>query len=98
MHNLQVIDFDQNAKPYEWAVEMDNWLKNCIAAYDIEKLVNYTKHLKDYSLGMPTDEHYLPLLYTLGMRTAEDEIKTIHESVQNGSISMRSVEISSINK
>jgi len=98
VHNLQVVDFDQNAKPYEWAVEMDNWLKNCIAAYDIEKLVNYTKYLKDYSLGMPTDEHYLPLLYTLGMKTAEDEIKTIHESVQNGSISMRSLEISSNNK
>jgi 4,5-DOPA dioxygenase extradiol len=94
VHNLKAIDFDADAKPYDWAVSMDQWFKERITAGDVQELMHYDRHLPDYKLAVPTDEHYLPLIYTLGMRLQGEEIKTLHESIQNGSISMRSIEIS----
>jgi 4,5-DOPA dioxygenase extradiol len=94
VHNLMVIDFDADAKPYDWAVSTDKWFKERITACDIQQLLHYDSYLPDYKLAVPTDEHYLPFIYTLGMKLPGEEIKTLHESIQNGSISMRSIEIS----
>jgi 4,5-DOPA dioxygenase extradiol len=94
IHNLGNISFDTEAKPFDRAVEMDNWFKQQIETNNIELLLNYTKYLPNHRLAIPTTDHYLPLLYVLGMKKPEESIKTIHESIQNGSISMRSIEIS----
>ena len=44
-------------------------------------------------LSVPTKEHYLPLLYIAAMQQENDEVKFIHESIQNGSMSMRTIQI-----
>ena len=41
---------------------------------------------------MPTNDHYLPMLYTLGLLDAGEAIRFTHEGFQNGSISMRCFE------
>ena len=94
IHNLGNISFDEDAKAFDRAVEMDNWFKQQIEANNIEALLNYPQYLPNHRLAIPTTDHYLPLLYVLGMKRAEEQITTIHESIQNGSISMRSIEIS----
>jgi 4,5-DOPA dioxygenase extradiol len=93
IHNLYEIDFDENSTPYSWASEIDNWFKEKIQNYDTDKIINYKNYIKNHKLAIPTNEHYLPLLYTLGMKFPEENINTIHESIQNASISMRSFEI-----
>ncbi|MEI6672545.1 MAG: class III extradiol ring-cleavage dioxygenase [bacterium] len=93
IHNLGDISFDENSKPFAWAVQLDNWFKEQIHEYNIENLLNYSEYLPNYQQGIPTTEHYIPLLYILGMKSAEEKVTTIHESIQNGSISMRSIEI-----
>jgi 4,5-DOPA dioxygenase extradiol len=94
VHNLREITFEDNVAPFEWANEMDHWFKEQIDNDDIENILNYPKILPNHRRGMPTTEHFLPFLYTLGMKHPGENIRTIHESIQNGSISMRGIEIS----
>ena len=93
IHNLSDISFDENEKPFPWAVNGDAWIKEQISSLNIEYLLNYEKHFPHYARSIPTNEHYLPLLYILGMATGKSQIKTIYEEIQNGSISMRSIEV-----
>jgi 4,5-DOPA dioxygenase extradiol len=93
VHNLREIDFNDDTKPFGWAVVADQWFKERINSFSIDELINYTRHLPNHFRSVPTNEHYLPLLYTLGMKLPEEKITTLHESIQNGSISMRSIEI-----
>ena len=93
VHNLSAISFNETSKPFSWAVQLDEWFKQQINENNINKLLHYTKYLSNYEEGIPTTEHYIPLLYILGMMLPEEKITTIHESIQNGSISMRSIEI-----
>ena len=94
IHNLGNIVFEEDAKPFDRAVKIDNRFKEQIQTNNIEALLNYPKYLPDHRLAIPTTDHYLPLLYILGMKNPTEKVKTIHESIQNGSISMRSLEIS----
>jgi len=94
VHNLGLASFEENAAPFNWALEMDGWFKKQIEDYNIESLLKYKKILPNYRKAFTTKEHYLPLFYILGMKSSDENVKTIHESIQNGSISMRSIEIS----
>jgi 4,5-DOPA dioxygenase extradiol len=44
-------------------------------------------------LAVPTNDHYLPLLYTLGLQNKKDDIAFFNDKMDAGSISMRSVKI-----
>lgn len=94
IHNLRLSTFDENTPPFAWAVEMDQWFKEQIEMLDYDKLMDYQSYLPAHKKGIPTNEHYLPLLYTLGMVGPADHLHVLHESMQNGSISMRSYIVS----
>ncbi len=93
IHNLQVFDFQIDSLPMKWALDIDSVLKEKLEQKNIHDLIHYQHGIKNYQMAIPTNEHYLPLLYILGMMSAEERISTIHESIQNGTISMRSIEI-----
>ena len=93
IHNLGDISFAPNAPAFDWAMRLDDWFKENIEHYDKEKLLNYYKYLPNHQQGIPTTEHYIPLLYILGMKSSEEGIFPLHESIQNGSISMRSIAV-----
>ncbi len=94
VHNLRTISYDDNDHPFEWAVKADRWLDERLRAKEIDQLVNYEANFPDYKKSIPTNEHYLPLLYILGMHDINNDIDTIFEEIQNGSISMRSIQVS----
>lgn len=94
IHNLSIINFDDNALPFDWAIRFDQWMKSRLNLRDTDSLVNYRTAIDNYKLAFPTDEHYLPMLYVLGMMDTGDKLQFIHESIQNGSISMRSFNLS----
>lgn len=91
VHNLRDITFHEEDGNFPWAVEADEWLKGKLINNDIDALVDYKDHFPDYRRAIPTEEHYLPLLYILGMK--EKGINIIYEEIQNGSISMTSLEV-----
>lgn len=88
VHNLRAADYDVYGKPYDWAEAFDNYIINAVKNYNHDILINY-KDLGDISkLAVPTDEHFLPLLYVIGSQEKDDNVEIIHQSIQNSSVSM----------
>ena len=98
VHNLRIISFDDNAKPMDWAVEADEIFKKLLIENDKNKLLNSFTLSSSIKLAIPTPDHYIPMLYILGMMNENDKIKFTHESIQNGSVSMRCFSISQYNE
>ena len=88
VHNLGLVKWQ--ADGFDWADKFDQQLQTLIVEGDFEKLINY-QNLEDWQLAIPTNEHYLPLLYTLALKGANEKIKFFTEKVTMGSISMRSL-------
>jgi 4,5-DOPA dioxygenase extradiol len=93
VHNLRLMQFQAGA--FEWASEFDMRLKKLIAEGDHDSVINYRKHGTMADLSVPTNEHYLPLLYVLGLQEKNEPLNFFNEKTTMGSISMRSLVIGS---
>ena len=91
VHNLSTVVWEDTA--FAWAVEFDRLVKEAIVAGRHSDLVYYQQLGEAAGKAVPTNEHYLPLLYVLGLREKEDELAFLTEQITLGSISMRSVRI-----
>jgi 4,5-DOPA dioxygenase extradiol len=89
VHNLRLFKFKDPA-PYDWAQRFDEDVAEHIQTGHHEGLLGYETLGSDALLAIPTPEHYLPLLYVLGMQREEDEVSFFNDEVIS-SISMRSV-------
>lgn len=89
VHNLRL--FTMNNIAYDWAEEFDLTLKNLIEAGNHQSIIDYKKLGKAAELSIPTNEHFLPLLYTLALQRKNDELKFFNDKTTTGSISMRSI-------
>jgi 4,5-DOPA dioxygenase extradiol len=89
VHNLRIIDWNTPNKGYDWAVEFDEKVKANLLAHHHDPLINYTQLGKAAQLSIPTNEHYLPMLYAAGLQQKNEEVKFLYEEMQMGSISMR---------
>lgn len=90
VHNLRMMVWQDQA--YDWAVEFDETLKQLILSGDHEAIVHYRK-IESAPLAVPTNEHYLPLLYILALQDKDDKIRFFADKITLGSISMRSLMI-----
>lgn len=93
VHNLRVFEDDIDAAPFDWATKFDEYIYNAIRNNNHEGLINYLKAGTTAKLSVPTDEHYLPLLYIAAMQDKGDKVKLLHEGIQHGSMSMRCIQI-----
>lgn len=94
VHNLGNLDWQNiDAKPFDWALEFDSIVKNHLDKGDYHSLVNYKQLGKLASLAIPSADHYLPMLYTLGLADANEALTYLYEGMQYGSISMRCFKI-----
>jgi 4,5-DOPA dioxygenase extradiol len=94
VHNLSLIDFeDMDAKPYDWAVEFDEEVKEHLFRQNHKDLIHYRNTGKSADLAVPTLDHYLPMIYAIALREKEDELTFVHEGFQNASVSMRCFQI-----
>ena len=91
VHNLGHLSWDASA--FDWALEFDARIKALILAGDHTAIVNYKDLGPAAKLAVPTDEHYLPLLYVLALQAPDDAVSFFAEKVTLGAISMRSVKI-----
>ena len=89
VHNLGRVRWEDRAHP--WAVEFDETVRGLIVAGDHAALIGYEALGRAAALSIPTNEHYLPLLYALALQTPADEVRFFAEKVTLGSMSMRSV-------
>lgn len=93
VHNLGIIDFNVDSPVMEWAKQLDETVKNSILNHNHQKLINFKKMGDVANLGIPTWDHYLPLIYAIALQEKDEPVKFIHEGFQHGSISMRCLQI-----
>jgi 4,5-DOPA dioxygenase extradiol len=72
-------------------LEFDEIVKKSIEEDNPVTLIEYEKLGELARLSHPTNDHYLPLMYTLGLREKNDKMEFFNDSVDMGSMSMRSV-------
>jgi 4,5-DOPA dioxygenase extradiol len=89
VHNLRKILWEEDAKPYDWTVEFDEWIKERLLQRDDRALINDYLSTPAGKLSVPTPDHYFPMLYVLGTATKDEPVKFEYEELPNGSISMR---------
>lgn len=94
VHNLHTFAWGRHpVEPFEWATRFEGRVRELLLAGDDEPLVDYESMGRDALLSVPTPDHYLPLLYVLGMRRASDSIAFPVEGVDGGSISMLTIDL-----
>jgi 4,5-DOPA dioxygenase extradiol len=91
VHNLRTVVFEDTA--YEWAVDFDAKVAQWILADDHDPIIHYEKQGQSAMLSVNSAEHYLPLLYVLGLKDKGEPVSFFTDKVWGGSLSMRSVRI-----
>lgn len=95
VHNLRMVAWDkidESEYGYDWAIEMNEKFKMLIANDDHNRLINYRQLGKEALLSIPTPEHYLPLLYTLGLKGKNETASFFNDKAVGGSLTMTSVQ------
>lgn len=78
---------------YPWAVSFNEAVKAAIVRDDVEALADWVGLAEDAQLSVPTDEHFLPLLYVAAQRRPGDAVSFFNDVIEGGSISMTGVRI-----
>ncbi len=97
VHNLGEVDFkniETHDFGFDWAKRVKKNINENILSGDFSPLLNYEKEGEDYNLAIPTPEHFLPLLYILGLKEDGEKIELWNDILVGGSISMTSLKIS----
>jgi 4,5-DOPA dioxygenase extradiol len=96
VHNLRLVDypnFDKDNYGYDWAIEAREIVNNYLLDGNFKPLFDYERQSKALQLAIPTPEHFLPLLYTLGLKEEKEELSLFNDKLVAGSLSMTSVKI-----
>ena len=97
VHNFSTMAFDVK-HPYDfnvpyahdWATEANHLFKTWIVNRNSDVLSNYLGQQKSIRLAVPTPEHYLPLLYIMGLLADDETPEFFNDSIVAGSFSMTS--------
>jgi 4,5-DOPA dioxygenase extradiol len=96
VHNLRLVDypnFDKENYGFDWAIEAREIVNNYLLDGNFKPLFDYERQSKALQLAIPTPEHFLPLLYTLGLKEEKEEVSLFNDKLVAGSLSMTSVKI-----
>lgn len=95
VHNLRIFDWDVDAKISDWALEFDEKVKNNLLNKNHNDLMNYQNLGNAAQLAVPTNDHYLPLMYVIAMQEKNELLTFPFEGFQHGTVSMRCVKVGS---
>ena len=96
IHNLRMVDFhdfDKDDYGYDWAIEARATINDYLTDGNFQPLIDFEKQSRAFQLAIPTPEHYLPLIYTLGLKGKQEELSLFNDKLLGGSLSMTSVKI-----
>ena len=99
VHNLGMMVLEDVA--FDWAVQFDAFISKSILEHDHDSIIHYEKQGQAGMLSVNSAEHYLPLLYVLGVEIREVDDEDVYEEpvsffadkLWGGSLSMRCVRI-----
>lgn len=96
VHNLRMVAWDKLNEEdygYDWALEAREKMKNYILNDKHQELINFKSQGQAFNLAIPTPEHYLPLLYTLALKTDKEQVTLFNDKAVGGSLTMTSLKI-----
>lgn len=91
VHNLREVDWQNPESAYDWAQDVDEKIKNSISNHKHDSLIDFRAEGPEFRLAIPTAEHYLPLLYVIGLQDDKDQVSFFNEEICMGSLSMTGV-------
>lgn len=94
VHNLRMLNWEMmNGGGYDWALEVNSKFKELIMNNDHQPLISYQQLGRAAMLAIPTPEHYLPLIYTLGLKNDKEGVTLFNDKAIGGSLTMTSVRV-----
>jgi len=96
IHNLGMVDFqnfNQDNYGFDWAIEARETINLLLLDGNYQPLIGYEKLGKAIQLAVPTPDHYLPLIYTLGLQQKGESLSLFNDKLFAGSLSMTSLKI-----
>jgi 4,5-DOPA dioxygenase extradiol len=96
VHNLRLVDFqnmDKENYGYDWALEARDTINGYLLHGDYQPLLDFDRQGKAFDLAIPTPDHYLPLLYILGLQQKGETLSLFNDKMVAGSLSMTSIKI-----
>lgn len=96
VHNLRMVAWNRlSGEPYafDWATEANEKMKSYILNDDHKKLIDFRNQGRAFDLAIPTPEHYLPLIYSLALKSKSEEVNIFNDQPVGGSLSMTSIKI-----
>jgi len=94
VHNLRIMNWEMiNGGGYDWALQINDTFKALIMNNEHKPLMNYQSLGKEAQLAIPTPEHYLPLMYTLGLKNDSESVSLFNDKAIGGSLTMTSVRV-----
>lgn len=94
VHNLGMIAWNKLNEPdfgFDWAREINYTFKKLIKSGDHKSLIEYESLGLAAKKAIPTSDHYLPLIYSLGLQDNKDSIEFFNDKCVGGSLTMTSV-------
>ncbi len=76
-----------------WALNFDENIKTAILDNNWSAITNYQNFGTEAKIAVPEPSHFISLIYSLALKENDETIKCIYEGFQNGSFSMRSLQI-----
>jgi 4,5-DOPA dioxygenase extradiol len=99
VHNLRLVDwqnFGQDDFGFDWATEAKETINQWLLDGNYQPIIHYDKQVRAIQLAVPTPDHYLPLIYALGLKDKKDKIELFNDKMVAGSLSMTSLKIASV--
>ena len=91
-HNLRAIDWHGASPPPSWAQEFDQWTAEALVRKDVDALLEYARKGPGAALALPTREHFVPLLVSLGAAAEDEPVQFPITGFWLGSLTRRSVQ------
>lgn len=94
VHNLRAYAWEnEKIPPFDWASRFESASRKLMLEGKDRELSDYLSLGEDALLSVPSPDHFLPLLYVLGLRREHEQVSFPVEGIDGGALSMLSVRI-----
>ena len=94
VHNLRAYDWEnEQTAAFDWAVRFEDATRKLMLEGKDREVADYSFQGEDARLSVPSPDHFLPLLYVLGLRREHEQVSFPVEGIVGGSLSMLSVRV-----
>lgn len=92
VHNLRQISWQEDSPAHPWALDFENRAIELLAhkSFSNKEKIEKILKLSEFNISHPTPEHFIPLIYNLGVLNDGEIFGLAYKGIQNASVSMAS--------